>query len=65
MISMAPKQPHNPLSMAVKPEPKSSARPFGLASPWKITPGNPEYPNHHPFLTHLGVPRDLQEAKTK
>ena len=65
MIFAIPKrQPTGPLSMQAAPkEMKPSVRPFGLSSPWKINPGNVEYPNHHPFLTHLGPPDNLKSKK--
>ena len=68
MFGMGPKKPPSflgAMGAAQKPAPQVSVRPFGLSSPWKITPGNVEYPNHHPFLTHLGAPQDLKEANVK
>ena len=74
MMNLAPKKPH-PLAMAVPHmhalpglpgAAPATVRPIGLASPWKINPGtNPAYPNHHPFMSHLGPPLDLQRAKGK
>ena len=52
------------LTMAPAGAKPAVALPFGLASPWRISPGNnPEYPNHHPIFTHLGAPGLTKEAK--
>jgi len=41
-------------NMAAKPASAPPVEPFGLKSPWRVNPGNnPEYPNHHPFLSRV------------
>jgi hypothetical protein len=52
------------LTMAPPGGKAAVALPFGLASPWRMSPGNnPEYPNHHPIFSNIGAPGIVKEAK--
>ena len=32
---------------------QSQHPPLGVHGPWNLNPGSPNFPNHHPYMTHI------------
>ena len=60
--------PGGPLSdMSAKPLPVGGAHvgAIGLKGPWSLNPGNPDFPNHRPYLTNVKPPMDMAPAPSQ
>lgn len=69
MMGMHPQQPFSGLNMqppnnsVPRGGPKTAA--MGLKGPWHINPGNPNFPNHRPYMTAPQAPMSTPTAPSQ
>jgi len=60
-------QPLPGLDMSQKPLPVNGQKvgAIGLKGPWSLNPGNPDFPNHRPYMTNVKPPNEAATAPSQ